>query len=193
MHIIHVPNVVKKPLSDSVRVKRTRRRPSARCRLWLVKEDHRKEILIGQCNLALHLSILLSKRVCDGLEKNTGLNEIVQRQALFRQWIISEDDQLRKLGSHTISHLVECYKWEFLNSYNTPFTCTEWHMQGAKSDCGSPSSLAIDFGSLQWKNKCDMLRNILNWPPVECLDLTQDVDPLEKCLDPLCLLIKTSQ
>lgn len=92
-----------------------------RCHLWLVKEDHCKEILVGQLNLALHLSILLSKRVRDGLEKNTGLNEIVQCQALLCHWVISEDDQLCKLWCHSISHLVECYKSEFLHSYNTPF------------------------------------------------------------------------
>lgn len=98
---------------------------TAKCRfhLRLVKQDHCKEILVGQLNLALHLRILLSKRVRDGLEKNAGLNEIVQSQALFGQWVVSEDDQLRKLGSHTISHLVECYKSTVFQqlSYNAPF------------------------------------------------------------------------
>ena len=85
--------------------------------LWLFKQDHCKEILVGQLNLALHLRILLPKRVRDGLEKNAGLDEIVQRQALFCQWIISEDNHLRKLWTHTISHLVERYKSQFLSIY----------------------------------------------------------------------------
>jgi len=42
----------------------------------------------------------------------------------------------------------------------------------------SPSGLAFDFGLLQRKNKCEILGNILNCPPAECLDRPHDVPPL---------------
>jgi len=38
-----------------------------------------------------------------------------------------------------------------------------------------PSSVAIDFGPLQQRNKCDILENILNFPLAKCLDLPLEV------------------
>ena len=62
--------------------------------LGFVAQNHRKELLITDLYHTGHVLVFLSECVGDGLQQDTRLNEVVERQALSSLRVVSHDDQL---------------------------------------------------------------------------------------------------